>query len=87
MYSPPLIKVAEVAVASLTEIYPFLSAFLSADFVKNEWKIPTPYFWSRTVVSSFGTIWNSVFLMMFFVIIVVWNKSYSQSASLALVWQ
>jgi len=40
--SPPFIKVAEVAIISLTVIYFFFSTFFSADLVEAVLKIPTP---------------------------------------------
>jgi hypothetical protein len=43
MVSPPLIKVAEVAITSLTVIYCFFRAFFKADLVKATLKIPIPY--------------------------------------------
>jgi hypothetical protein len=43
MVSPPLIKVAEVAITSLTVIYCFFKAFFNADLVIALLKIPTPY--------------------------------------------
>ena len=70
MHSPPIIIVAEVAITSLTLIYCFFSAFFNADFVKTASKIPTPYSWSRIGLSSLGTIWDSVGLMMLFYMIV-----------------
>jgi len=66
MRSPPFMKVAVVAITSLTVIYCFFNAFFNADFVKTALKIPTPYSWSRIGVSCFGTIWNSIGLMKFF---------------------
>jgi len=66
MVSPPFIKVAEVAIISLTVIYFFFNAFFKADLVKATLKIPIPYSWSRTGVGSLGTICDSVELMMFF---------------------
>ena len=65
MVSPPFIKVAEVAMTSLTVIYCFFNAFFKADLVKAILKIPTPYSWSRTGVGNLGTICDSVGLMMF----------------------
>ncbi len=65
MVSPPFIKVAEVAMTSLTVIYCFFNAFFKADLVKAILKIPTPYSWSRIGVASLGTICDSVGLMMF----------------------
>ena len=65
MVSPPFMKVAEVAITSLTVIYCFFKAFFKADFVRATLKIPIPYSWSRIGVSSLGTIWVSVGLMMF----------------------
>jgi len=47
MYSPPFIKVAEVAIVSLTVINFFFIAFFSADFVKAAMKIPIPYSCNR----------------------------------------
>ena len=41
--SPPLIKVAEEAITSLTVIYFFFKAFFKADLVKATLKIPVPY--------------------------------------------
>ena len=66
IHSPPFIKVAEVAITSLTVIYRFFNAFFNADFVKTAVKTPTPYSWSRIGVDSLGTIWDSIGLMMFF---------------------
>ena len=66
MHSPPFIKVAEVAITSLTVIYCFFKAFFNADFVKTALKIPTPYSWSRIGVGSLGTICDSVELIVFF---------------------
>ena len=66
MHSPPFINVAVEATTSLTVIYCFFSAFFNADFVKAAWKIPTPYSWSRIGVSSLGTIWDSVCVMVIF---------------------
>ncbi len=66
MHSPPFIKVAEVAITSLTVIYCFFNAFFNADFVKTALKIPTPYSWRRIGVGSLRTIWDSVGLIMFF---------------------
>ena len=66
MVSPPLIKVAEVAMISLTVIYFFFKAFFKADLVKATLKIPIPYSWSRIGVGSLGTICDSVGLMMLF---------------------
>lgn len=43
MYSPPFIKVAEVAITPLTVIHCFFNTFFNADFVRAAWKIPTPY--------------------------------------------
>jgi len=63
--SPPFIKVAEVAITSLTVIYCFFKAFFKADFVKATSKIPIPYSWSRMGAGSLGTICNSVGLMIF----------------------
>ena len=68
--SPPCIYVADVAMTSLTLIYCFFSAFFKADFVITASKIPTPYSWSRIGVCSWGTIWDSVSLMMFFYLII-----------------
>jgi len=68
MHSPPFIKVAVVAITSLTVIYCFFNAFFNADFVKTALKIPTPYSWSRIGIGSLGTIWDSLGLMMFFFI-------------------
>ena len=65
MVSPPLIKVAEVAITSLTVIYFFFKAFFKADLVKATLKIPIPYSWSRRGVDNSGTICDSVRLMMF----------------------
>jgi len=42
MVSPPFIKVAVVAIISLTVIYFFFNTFFRADLVKAELKIPTP---------------------------------------------
>ncbi|WP_296385751.1 hypothetical protein [Winogradskyella sp.] len=70
MHSPPFIKVAEVAITSLTLTYCFFRAFLNADFVKTELKIPTPYSWSRIGLSSLGTICNLVGLIMFLYMII-----------------
>ncbi|WP_442969090.1 hypothetical protein [Psychroserpens sp.] len=67
MHSPPVIKVAEVAIIALTVIYCFFSAFFNADFVTTALKIPTPYSWSRIGVASLGTICDSVGLMLFFI--------------------
>jgi len=41
--SPPLIKVAEVAITLLTLMYFFFNAFFNADLVIVTLKIPTPY--------------------------------------------
>ena len=54
--SPPVIRVAVVAMIPLTEIYFFLRAFLSADLVGRALKIPTPYSCNRRGVEMFGTI-------------------------------
>jgi len=43
MHSLPFIKVAEVAITPLTEIWFFFKAFFNADFVGTKLKIPTPY--------------------------------------------
>jgi len=67
MHSSPFIKVAEVAITSLTVIYCFFKAFFNADFVKTAVKIPTPYSWSRIGVDRLGAIWDSIGLMMFFI--------------------
>ena len=66
MVSPPLIKVAEVAITSLTLIYSFFKAFFKADLVNATLKIPIPYSWSRIGMDSLGTICDSVGLIMFF---------------------
>ena len=42
MVSPPFIKVAVVAITSLTVIYFFFNTFFRADLVKAELKILTP---------------------------------------------
>lgn len=65
MYSPPFIKVAEVAMIVLTVMYFFFNAFFSADFVKAAIKMPTPYSCSRMGVGIVGTIWVSVELILF----------------------
>lgn len=65
MHSPPFIKVAVVATTSLTEIYFFFIAFLSADLVKTALKIPTPYSCKRIEKGILGTIWISVELIIF----------------------
>ena len=66
MISPPLIKVAVVAITSLTVMYFFFKAFFKADLVRATLKIPVPYSWSRIGVDNLGTICDSVGLMMFF---------------------
>lgn len=43
MQSPPFIKVAVVAITSLTVMNFFFIAFFKADFVMAAVKIPTPY--------------------------------------------
>ncbi len=67
MHSPPFIKVAEVAITSLTLINFFFIAFFSADFVKAAMKIPTPYSCSRIGEAILGTICISVGLIMFLI--------------------
>jgi len=69
-HSPPLIKVAEVAITSLTVIYFFFNTFFNADFVKVALKMPTPYSWSRIGVESLGTICDSVIWILFFIYVV-----------------
>ena len=64
IYSPPFIKVAEVAITLLTVINFFFIAFFSADFVRAAMKIPTPYSCSRIGVGILGTICVSVRLIM-----------------------
>lgn len=64
MRSPPFIKVAEVAITSLTVMSFFFIAFFSADFVKASMKIPTPYSCSRIGEGILGTICISVELIM-----------------------
>lgn len=65
MHSPPFIKVAEVAITSLTVMSFFFIAFFSADLVKAAMKILTPYSCSRIGEGILGTICISVGLMMF----------------------
>jgi hypothetical protein len=65
MRSPPVMKVAEVAITSLTVMKFFLSAFFSADFVKAAMKIPTPYSCSRIGEDKAGTLCISVELILF----------------------
>ena len=67
IHSPPFIKVAEVAITSLTVMYFFFSAFFRADFVKAAMKIPTPYSCSRIGEGILGTICTSVGLIMFLI--------------------
>jgi len=43
MVSPPIIKVAEIAITSFTVIHCFFNTFFKADLVKAALKIPTPY--------------------------------------------
>lgn len=57
MCSPPVIKVAVVAMLSFTVIYFFFMAFLSADFVATASKIPTPYSCNRWGLIILGTVW------------------------------
>ena len=71
MHSPPFIKVAEVAIASLTVMNFFFSAFFSAVFVKAAMKIPTPYSCSRIGEGIVGTICISVGLIVFLILITV----------------
>nr|WP_313790342.1 hypothetical protein [Allomuricauda sp.] len=63
MRSPPVIKVAVVAMSPFTVIYFFFMAFLSADFVATASKIPTPYSCNRWGLSRLGTVWVSLGLM------------------------
>lgn len=65
MHSPPFIKVAVVAITSLTVMNFFFIAFFNADFVKAAMKIPTPYSCSRIGEGILGTICISVGLIMF----------------------
>jgi hypothetical protein len=67
MHSPPFIKVAEVAITSLTVISFFFNAFFNADFVKAAMKIPTPYSCSRIGEGILGTLCVSVDLIMFLI--------------------
>ena len=66
MHSPPFIKVAEVAITSLTVMNFFFIAFFSADFVKAAMKIPTPYSCSRIGEGRLGTICISVGSIVFY---------------------
>jgi len=68
IYSPPFIKVAEVAITLLTVMNFFFIAFFSADFVKAAMKIPTPYSCSRIGEGISGTICISVGLIMLLII-------------------
>ena len=68
MLSPPFIKVAELAITSLTVTNFFFIAFFSADFVKAARKIPTPYSCSLIGEGILGTICISVGLIMFLII-------------------
>ena len=54
--SPPLIKVAELAITVSTVTYCFFSAFFNADFVAISLNIPTPYSCSRMGAFNSGTI-------------------------------
>ena len=65
MHSPPFIKVAVVAITSLTKISFFFNAFFRADFVIAPMKIPTPYSCSRIGQGKLGTLCISVGLIMF----------------------
>ena len=56
MRSPPFIRVAVVAIRSLTVMYFLFSAFFKADFVKAAMKIPTPYSCSRIGERISGTL-------------------------------
>lgn len=67
MHSPACIKVAEVAIPSLTVMNFFFIAFFSADLVKAAMKIPTPYSCSRIGEGISGTICISVGLIMFLI--------------------
>jgi hypothetical protein len=67
MQSPPFIKVAEVAITSLTVMSFFFIAFFSADFVKAAMKIPTPYSCSRIGDGISGTICVSAGLIVFLI--------------------
>ncbi len=69
MRSPPFIKVAEVAITSLTVMRFFFNAFFSADFVNAAIKMPTPYSWSRTGEGIWGAICISVILIVFLIFV------------------
>jgi hypothetical protein len=60
-------KVADVAMAPLTVICLFFSAFFNADLVMAATKIPTPYSCSRIGEGIFGTICVSTDSIVFFV--------------------
>ena len=64
MHSPPIIKVAVVAITLLTVMSFLFIAFFSADFVKAAMKIPTPYSCSRIGECILGTMCISVGLFM-----------------------
>ncbi len=66
MRSPPYMKVAEVAIAPLTVICLFFSAFFNADLVMTATKIPTPYSCSRIGEGIFGTRCVSTESILFF---------------------
>lgn len=58
--SPPFIQVPVDATRSLTRMYCFFMAFLSADLVEALLNMPTPYSCSLMGAVNDGTVWLSV---------------------------